>query len=217
MLRIRRMSLYTLLVFALSLAIAKGVGNIAAKNAQVKYQEVVERCTPLEGEIGSRAGEDAFRAQSIEDLLEHDTFTVVSPGIQYRNCGSGYYKEGAVIKYMSALTLPSGERVAAWIYSENVQEEGGTDFYSSDKVMPLGHLVYADLSLEQTFLDQIEFLGPLDRKDFYLDMVGTAAELNEEQYIQVRQEKAKWITFIILAVMLHVIPYIILKILQKRS
>lgn len=33
-----------------------------------------------------------------------------------------------------ALTLPSGERVAAWINGESVQETGGYDYYSSDKI-----------------------------------------------------------------------------------
>lgn len=81
------------------------------------YENYVEEHTVAEGEIGGMAGADVFRAQTIEDLETHDTFTVVSPGIEYRNRGAGYYGN----QYLHALTLPSGERVAAAINMENVQ------------------------------------------------------------------------------------------------
>lgn len=102
------------------LAVGKGVEWIANKT----YVGYVEEHTAAAGEIGSMAGEDVFRAQDIEDLLTHDTFTVISPGTQYMNLGGGYYGN----MYLDALTLPSGERVAANISTENAQSQGETIF-----------------------------------------------------------------------------------------
>ena len=35
--------------------------------------------------IGSKAGDDIFRAKNIKELLAHDKFTMVSQGIEYCN------------------------------------------------------------------------------------------------------------------------------------
>ena len=43
------------------------------------YESYVEEHIVEDGEIGGVAGEEIFRAQNVEDLLSHDTFTVVSP------------------------------------------------------------------------------------------------------------------------------------------
>ena len=51
------------------------------------YESYEEEHKVEDGEIGGIADENVYRAQSVEDLLSHDTFTVVSPGIQYRNKG----------------------------------------------------------------------------------------------------------------------------------
>ena len=91
----------------MSLAVGKGVKFIADST----YADYEEAHTVADGDIGGIAGEDVFRAQSIADMLEHDTFTVISHGIQYRNEGGGFYGNG----YMDMLRLPSGERVASRI------------------------------------------------------------------------------------------------------
>ncbi len=84
------------------------------------YEQYEEEHKVEEGEIGGVAGEEVFRAQNVEDLLSHDTFTIVSPGIEYRNKGGGYYNG----MYLHAVKLPSGERVAARINIENVTTVG---------------------------------------------------------------------------------------------
>ncbi len=161
----------------LAALIAWGTGTVAEKIAEKGYQAHVEAHAPVDGQIGGKAGEDVFRAQDVDDLLSHDTFTVVSPGIEYRNRGAGYYGG----RYFYALTLPSGELVAAWINGESVQEAGGSDYYTSDKILPLGRVVYEDLTQSETFLEQIEHSESLSRRDFYVDMVGDTAVMAEEQ------------------------------------
>ena len=154
------------LCLALSVLIAFGAGKIANKILPEKYEEHKAEHIVDAGEIGEVADDTVFRAQNIEDLLSHDTFTVISPGIEYRNRGAGYYNG----MYLYQLTLPSGEMVAARINADSVVNDG--EYFSGNSTLPVGRIVKADLAEEKTFLEQIEFKTPLDRKDFYIDMVG---------------------------------------------
>lgn len=73
------------------------------------YTAYTEEHVVPDGEIGGTADNGVHRAQNVEDLLAHDTFTIVSPGIEYCNHGAGYHGN----RYFYAVTLPSGERIAA--------------------------------------------------------------------------------------------------------
>ena len=189
------------LCLVIAVLVAWGTGTVAEMLAQKLYEREVAAHAPVAGEIGGQAGKDVFRAQNVEDLLSHDTFTVVSPGIEYRNRGSGYYGG----KYLLALTLPSGERVAAWINGDSVQEEGGSDYYSSDKILPLGRVVWEDLTRNQTFLDQIQFKEPLSRTDFYVDMVGNTAVLAEDQALETPKLVVQVLTVLIVFPLVHML------------
>lgn len=186
-----------LLAFLVSLA----TGAAAEKLAHAAYEKELKAHEPVAGAIGGPAGGEVFRAQNVDDLLSHDTFTVVSPGIEYRNRGSGYYGG----KYFQALTLPSGELVAAWINGDSVQESGGNDYFSSDKILPLGCVVYEDLTQNETFLEQIEFREPLSRTDFYIDMVGDTAVLAEEQAIETPKLMVQLLTVVVLVPLFHML------------
>ncbi len=156
------------------------------------YENYVE-----EGEIGGMAGADVFRAQTIEDLETHDTFTVVSPGIEYRNRGAGYYGN----QYLHALTLPSGERVAAAINMENVQTEG--EYYSGEATLPVGKTVWEDLTSNENFISQIEYSEPLSRRDFYIDMMGSGGKVSLDDYTEPAVMLARVLTVIIFFPLFH--------------
>lgn len=187
------------LCLLLSALVAWGTGTAAEKIAQTIYEKDVEAHAPVAGQIGGPATETVFRAQNVEDLLTHETFTVPSHGIEYRNRGAGYYGG----KYFQALTLPSGELVAAWINEESVQMVGGSDYYTSDKLLPLGRVVYEDLKQNETFLSQIQFREPLSRTDFYIDMVGDTAVLDEEQAIETPKLVVQLLTVVIFFPLFH--------------
>lgn len=188
------------LCLLLAALIAWGTGGLAELIAKKMYEKEVAEHTPVAGQIGGPAPESAFQAQSVADLLEHETFTVPSHGIEYRNRGSGYYGG----RYFQALTLPSGELVAAWINDESVQIVGeSNDYYTSDKLLPLGRVVYEDLTQNETFLSQIEFREPLSRRDFYIDMVGDTAVLAEEQAIETPKLVVQLLTVVILFPLFH--------------
>lgn len=198
--RRRYLSFDAWLCLALAFVVALGTGALAEKAAVHLYAQQVEAHKPVDGQIGGKAGETVFKAQNVEDLLSHDTFTVVSPGIEYRNRGSGYYGG----RYFQALTLPSGELVAAWINGESVQCTG-EDIFSGDNILPLGRVVWEDLTSNQTFLEQIEFREPLSRTDFYVDMVGDTAVLDEEQATQTPKLMVQLLTVVVLFPILHML------------
>ncbi|MCI8466194.1 MAG: hypothetical protein HFI63_10160 [Lachnospiraceae bacterium] len=153
--------------------------KIAKQILPKAYETYEEAHRVADGEIGGAAGESVYRAKSVKDLLSHDTFTVVSPGIEYRNRGGGYYGS----YFMHALTLPSGELVAACINMDSVQSTGG-DLYSGDSILPVGRIVYEDLTENETFLSQMEYKEKLSRTDFYVDMLGEGGRLSEEDYTE---------------------------------
>lgn len=173
-------------------------GGIAERIAVGNYGNYEAEHAVAAGDIGGIAGDDIYRAQSIEDILTHEIFTVVSPGIEYRNRGSGFY--GSF--YMQALTLPSGEIVAAVINGDSVVF-GGEDIFSGDNTLPVGRVVYEDLTENETFISQIEHLEPLSRRDFYVDMSGKSGHLSEEDYASIPKMSVQVIVFIAVFALAH--------------
>lgn len=167
------------LCLALSVLISFLPVKIAEQILPKAYEAYEEEHTVADGEIGGAAGESVYRAENVADLLSHETFTVVSPGIEYRNRGGGYYGS----YYMDALTLPSGELVAACINNDSVQTTG-EGIYRGDSILPVGRIVYEDLTENETFLNQIQYKEKLSRTDFYVDMLGSGGKLSEEDYTQ---------------------------------
>ena len=176
--RIRRMRFDIWLCLLLACLVGTGASKLAQLAGDSTYDSYVEEHTVAAGDVGGVAGDDVVRAQSIDDLLSHDTFTVVSPGIEYRNRGAGCYGNW----YMQALTLPSGELVAAVYNLDSVQIEGS--YYTGEATLPVGRVVFEDLSENESFMHQIEYKEPLSRHDFYVDMVGNGGKLSQEDYGQ---------------------------------
>ncbi len=185
-----------LIAFLISL----GTVKIAEQMLPKKYEEYAEEHTVEDGDIGGKADETVYRAQNVEDLLSHDTFTVVSPGIEYRNRGGGYYDGD----YMHSLTLPSGERIAARINIDSVQQTGDS-IYSGDSILPVGKIVYEDLTKNETFLNQIQFKEDLTRTDFYIDMIGNGGKVSKDDYTETSTTMVQILTVIIAFPILHMI------------
>lgn len=182
----------------ISAIIAMGTGHIAGRLAEKNYEKELEEHQAVDGDIGGKADENAFRAQSIDDLLSHDTFTIVSPGIQYRNEGGGFY-DGF---YFYNVALPNGERVAARVNTESVQTTEDS-IYSGDSILPVGCVVWDDLTQSEGFLEQIEYRDSLTRKDFFVDMVGNTAVMDEEQALETPKLVVQVLTVFICYPILH--------------
>lgn len=201
--RVRRLRFDIWVCLALSMLIAMGFGKIVNLMTPKAYENYVEKHTVENGEIGGIADESVFRAQSVEDLLSHDTFTVVSPGIEYMNRGAGFFGN----YYLYALILPSGERVAARYNMDSVQKENGedSDIYSGNKVLPVGQVVYEDLTKDKYFLEQIEHSEPLSRTDFYIDMCGNGGKMSRETYSELPVMLVQILTVVICFPLLHML------------
>ena len=182
----------------LGFVISMGTGKIAENLAKKNYNSYVADHTVEDGNIGGIADENFFRAQNVEDLLSHETFTIISPGIEYRNKGGGYHNN----HYLQAVTLPSGEKIAALINEDSVQRTGDS-IYSGDSILPVGRIVYEDLSKDTYFINQIEYKEPLTRKDFYIDMLGNGGKLNEEDYVSMPSLVVQIVTVIICFALFH--------------
>lgn len=184
------------IAFVASLGVEALVKNIRAS----QYEDHKAEHVVSSGEIGGPATDDTFRAESIKDLESHDTFTVISPGIEYRNRGAGYYNG----MYLHALTLPSGEIVAARINTDNVTKTDGSDsVFGGESILPMGRIVQADLTDHPTFLSQIEFSEPLSRHDFYIDMVGESAIESEESFIEAPALALQLLTVVVVFALVH--------------
>lgn len=188
----------------LSLLLGLMVGLLAGRIAGIFLPDpnevtVIEH-TVETGNVGSKADETVFRAQSVEDLLSHDTFTIVSPGYEYSNRGSGFYRSHA----MYAVTLPSGERVAALINMDSVQN---TDeiYHTGDSTLPVGRVVYEDLTKDEYFIKQIEYGEPLSRTDFYVDMQGESGTEVIRNDTKMWLDMIQVITTIVCCVIFHIV------------
>ena len=176
--RYTRMRFDIWLCLLLAFLVSLGTTKLAGLYLAGAYQNYEADHTVADGSIGGKAGAEVFRAQSVDDLLSHDTFTILSDGIEYCNRGGGYYGS----HYMNAVTLPSGELVAAVINSDSVQSEG--DYFSGVNTLPVGRVVFEYLESSESFLNQIEYSEPLSRRDFYVDMLGTGGKVAEADYTQ---------------------------------
>ena len=186
------------LTMLLAYLISLGAVKITEFIVKDTYQSYVEEHTAADGDVGSKAGPDVFRVQSVDDILSHDAFTIVSPGIEFCNRGAGYY--GGIYTY--AVTLPSGEVVAAQINMENVQY-GGRDIYSGDNTLPRGQVVWADLTKDTMFMNQISYGIPLSRTDFYVDMLGNADKVDQEDYVARYTNVVQFITIVVCIPFFH--------------
>lgn len=168
------------------------------KHYENQYSSYVEEHKVSKGEIGGKASESVVRVNSVKELLEHDTFTIVSEGIRYRNRGAGYYNG----QYMYAVTLPSGELVAAKINMESVVNPSG-DSFRGEAILPVGKVVKEDLTKDKTFLNQIEYKEKLSRTDFYIDMLGTGGKVGKEDYVETPKLMVQIITVILGFILFH--------------
>lgn len=164
------------------------------------YETYVEEHTVAEDDIGGKASDEIIHAQSIDDMLNNSKFTIISQGIKYRNEGAGYYNS----QYMYAVTLPSGERVAALINMDSVQNMGDS-IYTGKTILPVGKIVYDDLSSSKNFLNQIEHSKKLSRHDFYIDMLGEGGKLSKNDYVAISSMIVQIISIIVCFSLLHLL------------
>lgn len=185
-----------LISFLISYIPTNIVKNIYVKN----YDSYAEKHNVNENDIGGLASEEIKRVSSVEEILQNEKFTVVSSGIKYMNEGAGYHNN----YYMYALTLPSGERIAALINMESVQNTGET-IYDGDSIMPVGKIVYDDLSKDSNFLEQIEHSKKLSRYDFYIDMLGNGGKQNIEDYVEIPIIITRIVSIIVCFILFHML------------
>ena len=115
-------------------------------------------------DVGLKATDETVKANSIDDILNNDTFSiVVSDPDEYKFDGSAYWEDEDPSEIYN-VKLTSGERVAVRMQAEYLKKTG--DGY----LLNIGKIKKFDLTAEPEILDELQEEYALDRTDFYVDL-----------------------------------------------
>lgn len=156
-------------------------------------------------DVGLEANDQTVPANSIEDILNNDTFAiVVSDSDEYKFDGSAYWKDEDPSEIYN-VKLTSGERVAVRMQNEYLKEEDGK------YLLNIGKIKKFDLTAEPEILDELQEDYTLDRTDFYVDLRtdieegSKYSEATRQKMIDLVQPFTAIFVCAILWILLHVI------------
>lgn len=156
-------------------------------------------------DVGLEANDQTVPANSIEDILNNDTFAiVVSDPDEYKFDGSAYWKDEDPSEIYN-VKLASGERVAVRMQTEYLKKTG--DGY----LLNIGKIKKFDLTAEPEILDELQEDYTLDRTDFYVDLRtdieegSKYSEATRQKMIDLIQPFTAIFVCAILWILLHVI------------
>ena len=156
-------------------------------------------------DVGLKATDETVKANSIDDILNNDTFSiVVSDPDEYKFDGSAYWKDEDPSEIYN-VKLASGERVAVRMQAEYLKKTG--DGY----LLNIGKIKKFDLTAEPEILDELQEEYALDRTDFYIDLRTNIeegskySEATRQKMIDLVQPFTAIFVCAILWILLHVI------------
>lgn len=156
-------------------------------------------------DVGLKATDETVQANSIDDILNNDTFSiVVSDPDEYKFDGSAYWKDEDPSEIYN-VKLASGERVAVRMQAEYLKKTG--DGY----LLNIGKIEKFDLTAEPEILDELQEEYALDRTDFYVDLRTNIeegskySEATRQKMIDLVQPFTAIFVCAILWILLHVI------------
>ncbi len=156
-------------------------------------------------DVGLKATDETVQANSIDDILNNDTFSiVVSDPDEYKFDGSAYWEDEDPSEIYN-VKLTSGERVAVRMQAEYLKKTG--DGY----LLNIGKIKKFDLTAEPEILDELQEEYALDRTDFYIDLRTNIeegskySEATRQKMIDLVQSFTAIFVCAILWILLHVI------------
>ena len=156
-------------------------------------------------DVGLKATDETVKANSIDDILNNDTFSiVVSDPDEYKFDGSAYWEDEDPSEIYN-VKLTSGERVAVRMQAEYLKKTG--DGY----LLNIGKIKKFDLTAEPEILDELQEEYALDRTDFYVDLRTNIeegskySEATRQKMIDLVQSFTAIFVCAILWILLHVI------------
>lgn len=156
-------------------------------------------------DVGLKATDETVKANSIDDILNNDTFSiVVSDPDEYKFDGSAYWEDEDPSEIYN-VKLTSGERVAVRMQAEYLKKTG--DGY----LLNIGKIKKFDLTAEPEILDELQEEYALDRTDFYIDLRTNIeegskySEATRQKMIDLVQPFTAIFVCAILWILLHVI------------
>ena len=188
--------------FVISMLIAVLVAHMVPGMVNSYYDKVEGQHV---NDVGLKATDETVQANSIDDILNNDTFSiVVSDPDEYKFDGSAYWKDEDPSEIYN-VKLASGERVAVRMQTEYLKKTG--DGY----LLSIGKIKKFDLTAEPEILDELQEEYALDRTDFYVDLRTNIeegskySEATRQKMIDLVQPFTAIFVCAILWILLHVI------------
>ena len=188
--------------FVISALIAVMVAHMVPGMVNSYYDKVEGQHV---NDVGLKATDETVKANSIDDILNNDTFSiVVSDPDEYKFDGSAYWEDEDPSEIYN-VKLASGERVAVRMQAEYLKKTG--DGY----LLNIGKIKKFDLTAEPEILDELQEEYALDRTDFYIDLRTNIeegskySEATRQKMIDLVQPFTAIFVCAILWILLHVI------------
>lgn len=188
--------------FVISALIAVMVAHMVPGMVNSYYDKVEGQHV---NDVGLKATDETVKANSIDDILNNDTFSiVVSDPDEYKFDGSAYWEDEDPSEIYN-VKLTSGERVAVRMQAEYLKKTG--DGY----LLNIGKIKKFDLTAEPEILDELQEEYALDRTDFYIDLRTNIeegskySEATRQKMIDLVQPFTAIFVCAILWILLHVI------------
>lgn len=188
--------------FVISALIAVMVAHMVPGMVNSYYDKVEGQHV---NDVGLKATDETVKANSIDDILNNDTFSiVVSDPDEYKFDGSAYWEDEDPSEIYN-VKLISGERVAVRMQAEYLKKTG--DGY----LLNIGKIKKFDLTAEPEILDELQEEYALDRTDFYIDLRTNIeegskySEATRQKMIDLVQPFTAIFVCAILWILLHVI------------
>ena len=188
--------------FVISALIAVMVAHMVPGMVNSYYDKVEGQHV---NDVGLKATDETVKANSIDDILNNDTFSiVVSDPDEYKFDGSAYWEDEDPSEIYN-VKLISGERVAVRMQAEYLKKTG--DGY----LLNIGKIEKFDLTAEPEILDELQEEYALDRTDFYIDLRTNIeegskySEATRQKMIDLVQPFTAIFVCAILWILLHVI------------
>lgn len=188
--------------FVISALIAVMVAHMVPGMVNSYYDKVEGQHV---NDVGLKATDETVQANSIDDILNNDTFSiVVSDPDEYKFDGSAYWEDEDPSEIYN-VKLTSGERVAVRMQAEYLKKTG--DGY----LLNIGKIKKFDLTAEPEILDELQEEYALDRTDFYIDLRTNIeegskySEATRQKMIDLVQPFTAIFVCAILWILLHVI------------
>ncbi len=167
------------LTVLLAFLLGSGAQWCANQLAHGRYEAYQAEHAAEAGTVGAPATDGLVRAKTMADLENNQFFTLEMGQVTYISNSPGPWIDGF---RWSIFTLDDGTRIAAKVNGDSVVYRDTSVGYitSSDAILPVGTLVYEELTDEQ--IEAMDQYHGVTVTNCYIDMEGGHATISESDF-----------------------------------